>query len=34
VMCWLYERTGSLVACMAAHSAYNLFQLSLMLTLL
>jgi membrane protease YdiL (CAAX protease family) len=34
VMCWLYERTGSLVACMAAHSAYNLLQLSLMLTLL
>jgi membrane protease YdiL (CAAX protease family) len=27
VLAWLYERTGSLVACMAAHSAYNLSSL-------
>jgi len=33
VLCWLYERTGSLVACMVAHSAFNLFQLSAMLVL-
>ncbi|QDU86521.1 CAAX amino terminal protease self- immunity [Planctomycetes bacterium Pla163] len=26
-LAWLYERTGSLVACMAAHSAYNLSSL-------
>lgn len=31
LLCWLYERTGSLLAPMAAHAAHNAISLSLML---
>lgn len=33
-LAWLYERTGSLLACMVAHALYNLAQLSITLVLL
>ena len=31
LLCWLYERTGSLLAPMAAHAAHNALSLALML---
>jgi len=34
VLAWLYERTGSLIACMVAHAVYNLSSLAITLVLL